>query len=66
MKPIKGELKDKIWEDVSGKVFEHSPFHSPVCKQIHQNLGWWDNDSLIRLKVINLQWNIGEDLDETD
>ena len=65
MKLIKGELKDKIWDDVYGKVFEHAPWNSPVSQQIRKNLGWWDDD-LFRLKIDNPRWNIRDDLNETD
>ena len=65
MKLIKGELKNKIWTDVHGKVLEHVPYDSPVRDQIQKNFGWMDNDSLFRLKINDLKNNIGNDLDET-
>ena len=66
MKLINYELRDKIWCDVSEKVFKHAPYDSPVCIQIGKKLGLrLDNDSPIRLKIYNLQWYIKEDLNET-
>ena len=65
MKLLK-DVVDKIRSDIQYKIQEHSSYDSFVHWRIQKNIGWWDNDSLIRLKVINLQWNIGNDLDEID
>ena len=66
MKLLNKKLKDKILKDVRAETLKHASYDSPVHKQIRKNLGWWDNDSLIRLKVINPKNNIGYDLNETD
>ena len=60
------KIKDKIWDDVYGKVFEHAPYDSPVRKQIKKNLGVVWNDNFIVLKIRNQKDNIGNDLNETD
>ena len=63
MKLIKGELKNKIWTDVHGKVLEHVPYDSPVRNQIEKDLGL---QGLFRLKIRDPKINIIGDLDEID
>ena len=66
MKLLKGELYHNVWEDVR-KVIEHTPYDNPVRNQIEKNFGRWiGSDNLIRLKVLNLKWDIRNDLDETN
>ena len=65
MKLINNELNDNVWDDVYNKTLEHAPYHSPVREQIKKNVGWWPDDSLIRLKIFNPKWNIIRTLDET-
>ena len=64
MKLINDELKDKIWDDVSDKFLKHAPWNSPAYKQIRKNFGLRWDDSLIRLKIRNPQWNIRLNLNE--
>ena len=65
MKLIKGELKDKVWDDVNVKVRKHAPYGSPVRKQIEHNLEWRWNINLVTAKIRNAKLNIMDDLDET-
>ena len=56
----------KLCGDAYNKVNEHAQWNSPVSKQTRKNFGLVRNDNLIRLKVLRLKWNIGNDLNETD
>ena len=65
MKLIKGELHYNIFNDVSDKMHKHILWNSPVHEQIRKNFGWVQRD-LFRLKILNTNIIIRNDLNETD